>query len=127
MEAQNEKSKLWCKNANHRDNGSISIGSIIRFPCPLPIDTYMRFQIPMIKSITTSIIIRNHPRLSTVAINEKIEANTLLGFVYNCTQVDVEYIAPIKKTCSENICDRQTVAKYIGSKGCYGMSTNRTS
>ena len=49
------------------------------------------------------IILINPPRLSTVAINEKIEANTSLGFVYNSTQVTIYYTAPIKTTCSVNI------------------------
>ena len=50
MEARNMNANMWNKNVNHRDNGAISIGSIIRFPCHMYIETYMRYNVPLIVS-----------------------------------------------------------------------------
>ena len=62
-------------------------------------------------------------------MNYEIEANNSKAFVYNSTQLTVNYSAPIKTSCSGNLCDRQRITDWLGSKGCgcYGMSTNSTS
>ena len=64
-----------------------------------------------------------------MSMNEEIEANTSLGFVYIRTQLSVDFSAPIKASCSVNNCDRQRVNDWLGTKGCgfYGMSPNSTS
>ena len=74
----------------------------------------MGCEIPMIKSTMRSILLGKSPRILTVAINDQIEANTFLGFVYNLKQVTVDYTAPIKTTCSVNICDHHSIAEWIG-------------
>jgi hypothetical protein len=129
MEARNQNSNLWNKNVNHRDNGAISIGSIIRFSCPLPIESYMRCDIPIMTSHVPAILLKSPKRISTIPINNEIEANTSLGFVYNHTHLTINYSAPIKTSCSGKLCDRQRVCDWLGIKGCgcYGMSTNSTS
>ena len=129
MEARNQNQNLWSKNVNHRDSGAISIGSIIRVPCPLPIDIYMRCDIPMIRSQFPAILLRSPARLGSVAINESIESNTSLAFVYNGTQVTINLSVPLKTTCAGNLCDRQRIIDWCNSKGCgcYGMNTNSSS
>jgi hypothetical protein len=129
MEARNQNSNMWSKNVNHRDNGAISIGSFIRFPCPLPITTFMRGDIPMMKSHMPCILLKTPSRIRTIAINEEIEANSSQALVYNGTHLAVNYSAPVKTSCSGNFCDRQRVMDWLGSKGCgcYGMSPNSTS
>lgn len=129
MEARNQNSNMWSKNVNHRDNGAISIGSFIRFPCPLSISAFMRGDIPMMKSHMPCILLKTPSRIRTIAINEEIEANSSQALVYNGTQLAVNYSAPVKTSCSGNFCDRQRVMDWLGSKGCgcYGMSPNSTS
>ena len=52
-----------------------------------------------------------------------------LGFVYNSTQVTVDYTAPIKTTCSGNLCDCRRVTDWLCQKGCgcCGLYNNSTS
>jgi len=50
METRNQNKNLWNKNVNHRDNGTISIGSIICLLCLMPIDAYIRCDIPLVIS-----------------------------------------------------------------------------
>ena len=51
MEARNENVKLWNKNTQHRDNGTISIGCFIRVISPLPIKSWMRGVLPVLKRL----------------------------------------------------------------------------
>ena len=76
-----------------------------------------------------AILLKTPCRLSSMSTNEDIEANTFLGFVYNRTQLSVHFSAPIKTSCSRNLCDLQRVNDCLGTKGCgfYGMSPNSTS
>ncbi len=129
MEARNQNPNLWNKNVNHRDSGAISIGSIIRFPSPLPITTYMRNDIPMMTSHVPSVLLKYPQKISSISINEEIEANCSQAFVYNSTQLSVDYFAAVKTSCSGLLCDRQRISDWLGSKGCgcYGMSPNSTS
>ena len=128
MEARNQNSNLWSKNINHRDSGAISVGSFIRFPSPMPITQYMRCDIPMIFSSLPAVLLKT-PKMITTAINQEIESNTSLGFVFNNVNLSVNYSSIIKTSCSGNLCDRQRVNDWLGVKGCgcYGMSPNSSS
>lgn len=129
MEARNQNKNLWNKNVNYRDNGAISVGSIIRLPCPMPIDSYMRCDIPLIVSHQPAILLKFPRIIRPIPLNNEIEANTSLAFVYNGAKVKVNFTAPVKTTCSGNLCDRQRISDWNGLKGCgcYGMSPNSTS
>ena len=58
-----------------------------------------------------------------MSMNEEIEANTYLDFVYNRTQLYVHFSAPIKTSRSVIICDHKIVNDWLGTKccGCYGI------
>ena len=129
MEARNQNKNLWNKNVNHRDNGAISIGSIIRLPCPMPIDAYMRCDIPLVISHQPAILMKTPRALENVRMSNEIEANTSLAFLCNNSQVTVDFTADFKTTCSGNFYDRQRISDWNGIKGCgcYGMSPNSTS
>ena len=97
--------------------------------CPMPIESYMRNDIPIVQSPYPVILLKFPPRLFAITMNHEIEANTSLGFVYNNAQVLVNMDFPAKTSCSENLCDRQRVNDWNGSRGCgcYGMSQNSSS
>ena len=42
MEGTNKNTNLWRNNVELRDNGTITIGTILRIAAQLPIDSYMR-------------------------------------------------------------------------------------
>ena len=67
----------------------------------------MRCDIPMISSHVSIILLKNPTRVSIYTMNDKIEANTSLGFINNATQMSVNFSAPMKSSCSGNLCDRQ--------------------
>ena len=129
MEARNQNKNLWNKNVNHRDNGSISIGSIIRLPCPMPINTYMRCDIPLIVSYQPAILLKFPSTIRSIPMNIEIESNTSSAFVYNSTDIEINFTTAVKTSCSGNLCDRQRISDWNGIKGCgcYGMPPNSTS
>ena len=95
----------------------------------MPIETYMRNDIPIIQSPFPAILLKFPSHICPLCINEEIEAHTSLGFVYTGTHVSVNFAFLVKTTCSGNLCDRQCVNDWLGKKGCgcYGMSPNSTS
>ena len=129
MEARNKNQNLWSKNVNLRDNGAVSIGSFIRIPSPLPVESYMRCDIPLIVSHSPCILLKTPSTVPAISLNFGIELHTSLGFLYNHTRVNINYASPIKTTCSGNFCDRQRISDWNNSRGCgcYGMSLNSTS
>ena len=128
MEARNQNTNLWSKNINQRDSGAVSVGSFIRFPSPMPITQYMRCDIPMIFSPLPAILLKT-PTMNTTRINQEIESNTSLGFVFNNVTLSINFSSVIKTSCSGNLCNRQRVNDWLGVKGCgcYGMSPNSSS
>ena len=64
-----------------------------------------------------------------MSMNEEIEGNTSLGFVYNRNQLSVHFLALIKTSCSGNIFDCHIVNDWLGSNvfECYEISPNSTS
>jgi hypothetical protein len=129
MEAHNMNQSLWQKNLNHRDNGAVSVGSIIRMMCPMPIESYMRNDTPIVQSPYPVILLKFPTCLFAISMNQEIEANASLAFVYNNTQASINMVFPTKKSCSGNFCDCQRVNDWNGSRGCgcYGMSQNSSS
>ena len=129
MEARNENVNLWNKNTQHRDNDTISIGCFIRVISSLPIKSWMRGDIPILKSQFPCFALRFPVRMDTIAINHEIASNESYAFVWNHAQVYVDYTAPMKTTCSGELCDRQRVNDWrnVQGCGCYGILPNRSS
>lgn len=48
MEACNANSIMLNKKVNYLNIGAIAVGSIVRFPCPMPIESHMKRDIPLI-------------------------------------------------------------------------------
>ena len=129
MEARNMNMYLWNMNTNHRDNGSISIGSIIRVCCPSPVDSFMRGDIPLLVTKVPVFLLKYPSRIDTMQINPQIGSNQSLAFVFNSTPLQVYYTSVVKTQCNGSFCDRQRISDWLGSRGCgcYGMATNSTS
>ena len=89
----------------------------------------MRCDIPLIVSHSPCILLKPPSFVPKIPMNFAIESQSSLGFVYNNSQVKVNYASPIKTTCSGNFCDRQRLSDWNNSKGCgcYGMSPNSSS
>ena len=87
----------------------------------------MRSDIPMYSQVPE--IILKTPWIKTTPINQEIESNTSLGFVFNNVNSSVTFASVIKASRPGNLCDRQRVNNWVDSKdcGCYVMSTNSSS
>ena len=129
MEARNMNTNLWSRNVNHRDNGSISIGSIIRVCCPRPVDNFMRGDIPLMVTHNPVFLLKYPSKIATMQIDPEIGSNTSLAFVHNGTSLQIYYTSVLKTQCNGSLCDRQRISDWLGSRGCgcYGMATNSTS
>lgn len=129
MEARNMNSNLWNRNVNHRDNGAVSIGSLVRIARPMPIDSYMRGDIPMVVSHIPVVLLRYPDLIAAVQMNYEIEGNTSFGFVYNNVNLTVHLSSVLKTSCTGNLCDKQRISDWFGSRGCgcYGMASNSSS
>ena len=129
MEARNLNSTLWSRNVHHRDSGSITIGSIFRVPCPLPIESWMRGDIPLIVSHFPVFLMKYPTHIPTIQMNTEIGGNTSLAFVYNGVDLAVDYTSLVKTSCTGSFCDKQRIGDWLGSRGCgcYGMASNSTS
>ena len=94
----------------------------------MPITQYMRCDIPMLVSQNPCILLKSPSKLPSIQITEDIGTNTSLGFIYNGTQLSVDYTSVVETSCSGNFCDRQRINDWLGSRGCgcYGMSVNST-
>ena len=129
METMNQNEHLWRKCSVFRDNGILTIGSFVRVACPLPIDSYMRGDIPLLKTNHNAIILKNPSKIGSIPINNEIELNESHAFAYNNTEVKIHYTSPLKTSCSGKFCDHQRVNDWNNSKGCgcYNMNTNSSS
>ena len=129
MEARNMNTYLWSRNVNYRDNGSISIGSIIRVCCPRPVDNFMRGDIPLMVTHNPVFLLKYPSKIATMQIDPEIGSNTSLAFVHNGTSLQIYYTSVLKTQCNGSLCDRQRISDWLGSRGCgcYGMATNSTS
>eukprot|EP00957_Ditylum_brightwellii_P110758 8448211-Ditylum_brightwellii.AAC.1 len=96
---------------------------------PMPIESYMHNDIPIILSPYPVILLKFTPLLFFISMNHEIEANSSLGFVYNNTQASVNMVFPMKTSCSGNHCDCQRVTDWNGSRGCgcYGIMSQNSS
>ena len=129
MEARNLNQNLWNRNVNHRDNGAVSIGSLIRIPCPMPVDTWMRGGIPLLVTHFPVFVLKYPATIPSIRMHNEIGGETLLAFVANNADLQIYFTSVIKTSCTGSLCDKQRVTDWLGSRGCgcYGMASNSTS
>ena len=129
MESRNMNVNLWKKMLNNRDNGAISIRSVIRIACPMPIDSYMKNDICMLNTHQPCILMRYPEFIDTVKMNPDIESNTSFAFVHNNAILTINQSALLKTTCTGKMCVRQRVSDWNNLKGCgcVGMDANGSS
>ena len=128
MEAKNMNQNLFQNALQYRDNGAITVGSIIRYPSPHPITTYMRNDIPMLNSNTSSVVLKIPRAFYPIPMRRIIEADNTSAFVVNGTRLNVYTTTPIATSCRGKLCDKQRVSDWNMNRnkgcGCYGMHAN---
>ena len=125
LESKNSNATLFNRNIDFRDNGTITIGTIVRVVGPQAIETRMG-DIDMVKTPNPLIVMQRPARLPTFAINSEIQANQSMAFCLNERILNVNQTYVVQTSCSGLMCDKGRVEDWNGSKGCgcVGMHNN---
>jgi len=117
---------LWNRNPEHRDNGTITIGSFVRLANPAPVEKFMQ-NIPMVYCDITAIALRQHPSLGTIPINKNLDGNAAMAFTYNSRAITINRMSVIATRCAGLHCDKQNLASENRAVcGCFCNSAFRS-
>lgn len=125
LESRNSNATLFNRNIDFRDNGTITIGTIVRVVGPQEIECRMG-DIFLIKTPNPLIVMQRPLRLPTYGINNDIQANHSMAFCLNDRILHVNQTFVVQTTCSGLMCDKGRVEDWNGTKGCgcVGMNHN---
>ena len=116
--------EIFDRNAVFRDNGVISIGTVLIIVNPDPIENYMN-GIPAITTKERVIVAKpmNHPN---IPLSNNLEGNDSKAFVYNEAKISLERVTFVDSKCSGNFCDRQRVSEvqHRSKCGCFSIKSN---
>ena len=76
----NKKTNLWLNNVELRDNGVISIGTIMRIISPLPVSSYLRGDIPLIQTQYPAIVLKKPRTYLEVLPLENLQGESSRSF-----------------------------------------------
>ena len=126
MESKNSNSAMFDRNMEHRDDGTITIGSFLRIMGPQPIESRMNGDIPLVKTPHPLIVLRRPlSALPTVNIINEVEPNRSLAFAMNSRILNVNQTFVVSTTCAGNHCDKQRIGDWNGVKGCGCFAMNQ--
>jgi hypothetical protein len=129
MEARNANTCLWERNVELRDNGTITIGTIVRVLAPLPIKKLMSGDLPMLETPYPVVVMLYPSRgLPPVVINPEIQGNNHLAFSLEACHLRINRTSPEETTCGGLFCDKQRISDWNGQMGCgcYSMNHRRS-
>ena len=109
MESRNTNNKLWSRNLQLRDDGEITIGSIVWFISPLPIKTLMAQDIPMLETRFLVVVMKNPIIMREYGIHMGMTGNKSQSFVLNHCTFDVISSTPEETKFSGLFCDKQRI------------------
>ena len=118
MQARNSNSFLFDDNKEWRDNCIFTIGTFFRILSPLPIENNMNGDIPLVKTQLPIMIMKPPSVIPHIGINNAVQGNNNLAFVYNDVVLNVIRTTPLHTTCGGYMCDRQRVSDWNGIRGC---------
>ena len=126
IEGRSLNERLWIRNPQFRDNGTISIGTCIALLCPAPIQNQLGNEIPILECCTSGIVLSTPNRFLPIKIDDALPQHVTRSFVINnakleCLSTNIEVTK-----CSGLFCDRQRVLEILRSNkgcGCYSMQT----
>ena len=100
---------LWNAHVNIRDDGTISIGSVIRLFCPKPYENIMPDGVPSIESRFPVAVMKTPSFLPEVRVDNTIKGGKAMAFSLNGCTVEMLQIMPKETGCSGKFCDKQRV------------------
>ena len=96
---KNQNTNLWLHNIELRDNGVISIGTILRIVSPLPVTSYLRGDSPILESHQPAIVLHQPARYLEVLPHENLQGETSRAFVLNSAQLSCNSYSCEKTKC----------------------------
>ena len=129
MESKNSNNNLWKRNPAYRDNGVITIGTIVTLLSPAPIRSMMANDIPMLESRFPVIVMKDPEEFDIIRVNEGIPENESKAFVLSNCEISVISSIPEETRCSGLFCDKQRVHEIMERSqgcGCYSMLSRRS-
>jgi hypothetical protein len=129
MESRTQNTTLWKRNVEFRDNGILTIGSIIRILAPRPVESLMAGDIPLLTTNFPVVIMQPPRRYLDVPIKLLVAGDNAYGFVMNGAVINTTSFTPRLTSCSGFFCDRQRIDDWLGSErgcGCYSMHQRRS-
>ena len=110
---------LFERNTNFRDNGTISIGTLLMIVNPDPVENFMN-GIPILSTKERAVVL-NSRTFTQVPLSNNIEGNESRGFIYNNAEITLEKTSFIETKCSGLFCDRQRIdeVKVCCMCGCF--------
>ena len=125
MQNATTNTELFNRNTNFRDNGIITIGTILMIVNPNPVERFMQ-NIPMLTTNERAIAIQpiNHP---TALMNNDLDGNDCKAFVINNALLNCTRLVFTDSKCSGLFCDRQRVLEICERSGCgcFSQHSNR--
>ena len=124
-----QNSNLWLNNVELRDNGVITIGTVFRIICLLPVTNYLRGEIPLIESHHPVIILQQPKSYNTIIPSDNLQGKSSQVFALNGAFLSCTAYSCKKTKCGGSFCDRQRLNEWnapVGTCGCYAQRTRGT-
>ena len=130
IESRNQNERLWMRNPLHRDNGDISVGSVILVLSPPPIKLFLGAEIPILETRGGCILMKTPSVQMEMSINYRIDNNITRSFTLNNVKVELKALFAEESRCSGAFCDRQRCIDLVRTGkacGCYSNADRLSS
>ena len=126
MQGDKQNERLWQRDNNMRDNGTLSIGCYFRVIAPEFITNYLNNEVPMLTSLQPAVLMSPPMVMNQVPI-VNLSINQSRAFVLNHASVYVQGLQAIESPCNGNVCDKQRIVELRGGRcACYTWGEMKT-
>ena len=124
MQNSTTNNNLFNRFPNARDNGGFTIGSIIIFVNPKPIEKFMN-GMPMLESQDQAILAK--PMVcSAIPFRNDLDANEMKVFHLKGSNLNLRTLTFVDNKCSGLFCDRQNLEDGRKACGCFSHKSSRS-
>ena len=112
-----------------RDNGTVTVGTVLRIVSPLPVTSYLRGDIPLVQSNQPAIVLKNPSRYLEVLPHQNLQGESSRAFILNGAELSCQAFSCEKTKCGGSFCDRQRLNEWnnaLGTCGCYAQRSRGT-
>jgi hypothetical protein len=120
---------IWNHFTSIRDNGGITIGTVLRLFGPKPYENIMPDGVPSIVTRFPVAIMKQPTAMLEVKINYEIQGGESMAFCLNACELTSLSISAEESGCAGLFCDKQRVLevrRYNDGCCCYSFDSRRT-